>query len=144
MRLSAPGLITACMLLGAAACGGGTQSSVTTSSAPTSEAPAPTAEPEVATPAPAVTTAATSDKVISFKMPNLVGKDLQTAQNTVQTYGVFYSISHDLLGSRHQVVDSNWIVCNQTPRAGSTVRGMDSELEGKIDFGVVKRDESCP
>ena len=46
-------------------------------------------------------------------MPNAVGMDLQSAQNLVQDNGVFLSTSHDLLGSRQQMVDSNWIVCDQ-------------------------------
>lgn len=73
-------------------------------------------------------------------MPDLVGLDLQTAQDAVQEFGVFYSISHDLRGSRNQVLDSNWIVCDQVPAAGSRVTG---EVEGTIDFGVVKREEAC-
>lgn len=67
--------------------------------------------------------------------------DLQTAQNTVQTYNVFYSVSHDLLGSRNQVLDSNWIVCDQNIAPGERVTG---DVEGTIDFGVVKREETCP
>ena len=77
-------------------------------------------------------------------MPLLVGKDLQTAQDVIQTFGVFFSKSHDLAGTRMQVLDSNWKVCNQIPRAGATVKGTDKELEATIDFGVVKRTESCP
>lgn len=77
-------------------------------------------------------------------MPNLVGIDLQTAQDRVQTYGVFYSVSHDLRGSRHQILDSNWLVCTQDPPAGTHIQGKAGDWEGKIDFGVVKRTESCP
>jgi beta-lactam-binding protein with PASTA domain len=74
-------------------------------------------------------------------MPDLVGMDLQSAQNLVQTYGVFYSVSHDLRGSRNQVIDSNWIVCDQNVAAGQRVTG---DVEGQIDLGVVKREEACP
>lgn len=81
--------------------------------------------------------------MVDFVMPNLVGIDLQTAQDRVQTFGIFYSISHDLRGSRLQILDSNWIVCTQNPSAGTRVHGTRSEWEGKIDFGVVKRTESC-
>jgi hypothetical protein len=55
-------------------------------------------------------------------MPDLIGLDLQTAQDTVQTYGVFFSSSHDLAGNRMQVLDSNWQVCIQMP-AGSLASG---------------------
>jgi hypothetical protein len=92
--------------------------------------------PAVAPPAPETTPAA-----VRFAMPNLVGVDLQTAQNQVQTHGVFFSKSHDLLGSRNQLVDSNWIVCDQNIPPGQQVTG---DAEGAIDFGVVKREESCP
>jgi beta-lactam-binding protein with PASTA domain len=77
----------------------------------------------------------------NFTMPDFVGLDLQTAQNMVQTYDVFLSKSHDLLGSRNQLVDSNWIVCDQNIPAGQQVTG---DAEGLIDFGVVKREEACP
>ncbi|PZA23086.1 hypothetical protein DMO24_01560 [Modestobacter versicolor] len=74
-------------------------------------------------------------------MPDLVGLDLQTAQDTVQGNGVFFSVSHDLLGTRNQVVDSNWIVCSQNVAPGQQVTG---DVEGQIDFGVVKRGEGYP
>jgi hypothetical protein len=74
-------------------------------------------------------------------MPDLVGLDLQSAQDAVQDLGVFYSVSHDLLGSRNQVLDSNWIVCDQNVAPGQRVTG---DVEGQLDFGVVKREESCP
>lgn len=79
----------------------------------------------------------------AFAMPNLVGMDLQTAQNTIQTHGVFYSRSHDLRGSRHQVLDSNWLVCTQNIPTGQQVTPGQS-AEGQIDLGVVKRGETCP
>ncbi|WP_158545877.1 hypothetical protein [Blastococcus sp. TF02A-30] len=67
--------------------------------------------------------------------------DLQSAQDLIQTYGVFLSVSHDVRGSRNQVVDSNWIVCDQNVPSGQRVTG---DVEGLIDLGVVKRGESCP
>jgi|tagenome__1003787_1003787.scaffolds.fasta_scaffold20988520_9 hypothetical protein len=112
-----------------------TPPAVTTSAAapPTTEAAVqPVAPPPTTEPAP---------RPVNFAMPNFVGTDLQTAQNLVQTNGVFLSLSHDLLGSRNQLVDSNWMVCDQNIPAGQQVSG---DVEGKIDFGVVKREESCP
>ncbi|MGK5112056.1 MULTISPECIES: hypothetical protein [unclassified Geodermatophilus] len=120
-------------------------SSSSTAAESTSAAPAPTTTvPPAAvvpptTPPPAPTTPA--EVVVDFAMPDLVGVDLQTAQNTVQTNGVFLSRSHDLLGSRNQVLDSNWVVCTQNIAPGQRVTG---EAEGLIDFGVVKREETCP
>ena len=104
----------------------------TTEVAPTTPAP---------TPAPAVTPTTVAAPVVDFAMPDLVGTDLQTAQDTIQTYGVLLTVSHDLLGTRNQVLDSNWIVCDQNVPAGQQVTG---EVEGSIDFGVVKREEGCP
>jgi hypothetical protein len=75
-------------------------------------------------------------------MPNEVGKDLQSAQDDIQRASgdpVFFSHSHDLLGSRFQVLDSNWQVCTQNLPAGSKA----SDVE-HIDFGVVKLSETCP
>ena len=66
---------------------------------------------------------------------------LQSARNLIQTQGVFWTVSHDLLGSRNQVLDSTWLVCDQNVRLGQHVSG---DMQGQIDFGVVKREESCP
>jgi len=116
----------------------------TSSSASTPSAVAPTTpteEPQAI--APPATTAPTTPAapVVDFPMPDLVGLDLQTAQNLVQDNGVWLSVSHDLRGSRNQVLDSNWIVCDQNVPPGQRVTG---DVEGAIDFGVVKREESCP
>ncbi|MCA0146775.1 hypothetical protein [Blastococcus sp. LR1] len=118
-----------------------TSAAATTTAAPTT--PAPTTPAPLAAVSPVPTTAATTSAapVVDFVMPNLVGIDLQTAQNTVQTNGVFFSVSHDLLGSRNQALDSNWIVCDQNVAPGQRVTG---DVEGAIDFGVVKRNEVCP
>lgn len=99
---------------------------------PPPSAPSASSAEDAATPA---------DPVVDFVMPELVGVDLQTAQNAVQDNGVFFSVSHDLLGSRSQVLDSNWIVCTQSIPAGQRVTG---DVEGEIDFGAVKRGEACP
>lgn len=116
-----------------------TSSSASTPSiaAPTTPAEEPQAIAPPATAAPTTPAA----PVVDFPMPDLVGLDLQTAQNLVQDNGVWLSVSHDLRGSRNQVLDSNWIVCDQSIPAGQRVTG---DVEGAIDFGVVKREESCP
>ncbi|MGY1697733.1 hypothetical protein ACI780_22785 [Geodermatophilus sp. SYSU D00814] len=91
------------------------------------------------TPAPESTTQAAP--VVDFSMPAVVGLTLQDAQDLIQTNGVFLSLSHDLLGSRSQVLDANWKVCTQNIPAGQQVTG---NVEGAIDLGVVKLEESCP
>jgi hypothetical protein len=78
-------------------------------------------------------------------MPNFKGMNLQAAQNKVQSdLGIFYSVSHDLRGSRNQIVDGNWEVCTQTPASSAKLSGPVSSHEGQIDFGVVKIGEGCP
>ena len=99
-------------------------------------APSPT---EVPTLTPTETAADLT--AVSFVMPDVVGMDLQSGQNLVQTYGVFLTVSHDLRGSRNQALDSNWLICDQNIPPGQQVTG---DVEGQIDFGVVKREESCP
>lgn len=74
-------------------------------------------------------------------MPNEIGKVLQDAQNDLHSNGVSYSKSHDLFGSRHQVLDRDWEMCSQNVPAGQRVSG---NAEGVIDFGVVRLSEACP
>lgn len=110
---------------------------VTAEPSPSTEvAPPPPAEEPVDAPAPPP-----APVVVDFVMPDFTGMDLQSAQNTVQSNGVFLSRSHDLLGGRSQMLDSNWIVCTQNIAPGQRVTG---DVEGQIDFGSVKRGESCP
>jgi len=79
----------------------------------------------------------------SAKMPNLVGKNLQEAQDAIQKLvndPVYLTTSHDATGrKRQQIDDSHWKVCTQNVPAGQEI-GMKST----IDFGAVKNEESCP
>lgn len=77
-------------------------------------------------------------------MPNLIGSNLQHAQNEIQRITnneVFFSSSTDLTGdARAQIIDSNWQVCSSTPAPGETFT-----KDTSIDFGVVRIDvEDCP
>lgn len=108
--------------------------------APAIESPSPVAAAAVAAP---VAPPAPSDQ-IDFSMPDFIGANLQEAQDKVQMLGIFFSVSHDLLGSRSQFIDSNWKVCTQTPPAGTTIKGSAADYEGKFDFGAVKLAEACP
>jgi hypothetical protein len=97
-------------------------------------APAP---PPAATPSPARDSAGTS-----WTMPDLVGSNLQDAQNAVQDltdFEIAVTTSHDSTGAgRQQVVDRNWKVCSQSVAPGTTItKGT------RIDFGTVKLDEDC-
>jgi hypothetical protein len=79
----------------------------------------------------------------SWAMPNLVGTDLQGAQDAIQslTHGqVWLSTSTDLTGKgRAQIVDRNWTVCGSTPAPGTAFTATTA-----INFGVVKDTEVCP
>jgi beta-lactam-binding protein with PASTA domain len=69
-------------------------------------------------------------------MPNVIGMNLQDAQDEIQRNGVFYSRSVDCLGAgRNQVVDSNWVVVAQDPSPGMPIG------EGDAVLGVVKYGE---
>jgi beta-lactam-binding protein with PASTA domain len=77
------------------------------------------------------------------KMPNLVGKNLQEAQDQIQDLvndPVYLTTSHDASGQdRQQVRDKDWKVCTQNVKEGAEI-GMKSQ----IDFGAVKNEEQCP
>ncbi|CAA0127416.1 Uncharacterised protein [Mycolicibacterium vanbaalenii] len=80
----------------------------------------------------------------SWTMPNLIGTDLQGAQDAVQSVSggdVWLSTSTDLTGQgRAQILDRAWVVCSSTPPPGAPFT-----TTTEIDFGVVKKDiESCP
>jgi hypothetical protein len=126
-----------------AACGGGSDSTASPATVTvTSQAPAPapsstaSAPTSAVAPSPAATAAG-----VDFPMPDMTGQVLQDAQDGLQSLGVLYSVSHDALGSRHQVLDRDWKVCDQNIPAGQQVTG---NVEGQIDFGVVKLSEQCP
>jgi hypothetical protein len=82
------------------------------------------------------------DAAPRWTMPDLVGRDLQSAQDTVQQmtgYAIAATVAHDATGAgRPQVVDRDWTVCTQSVPAGATI-----DPDSMIDFGVVQRGESC-
>ncbi|MFI6812757.1 PASTA domain-containing protein [Nonomuraea sp. NPDC050328] len=96
------------------------------SSAPPPSAPA-TEEPEVVvtvtktarprkTPTPKPSAAAEAPQVV---MPNVVGMNLQEAQDFLQEKGFFLIRDRDATGkSRFQMWDRNWVVTRQAPAAG--------------------------
>ena len=94
----------------------------TTTTAPTTTTTAPTA------------TSGTTAAAAKITVPNVVGKDLQLAQDTMQAAGLYNLTSHDSTGqARLQVLDRNWVVTDQTPAAGSRVA--EDQL---IDLGARK------
>jgi beta-lactam-binding protein with PASTA domain len=90
--------------------------------------------------APTSAEAPPAAKAETIAVPNLVGKGLQTAQDTSQAAGLYVLTSHDSLGQdRMQVLDRNWKVCFQKPAPGSKVAATTT-----IDLGAVKLTEDCP
>lgn len=76
----------------------------------------------------------------SSRLPNVVGLDLQLAQDTLQAAGFYALSSHDATGqNRNQVVDRNWQVCDQTPPGGTM-----ATPDTAVDLGAVKDEETCP
>lgn len=76
----------------------------------------------------------------TFKMPELVGKNLQDAQDQLQSLGSYVLDQTDARGlDRLQILDSNWTVCSQKPRAGSVVPS-----DKRVTLASVKLAESCP
>ena len=72
-----------------------------------------------------------------FLMPNVLCMNLQEAQDEIQDHGVFFSRSQDASGQdRFQMNDSNWIVVDQSPSAGTRIG------EGDAMLSVVKIGES--
>jgi PASTA domain-containing protein len=75
------------------------------------------------------------------RMPNLVGRNLQDAQDALHAAGIaFFATSHDATGrNRARLLDLTWKVCSQRPAAGQLVS------KGTVpDVGVVQLTESCP
>jgi hypothetical protein len=71
----------------------------------------------------------------SIVVPNVIGLDLQTAQDTLQAAGFFDLGSHDVTGqSSLQIIDSNWEVVDQVPAAGSN-----AETSAHVELGVKRR-----
>jgi hypothetical protein len=78
-----------------------------------------------------------------WAMPNLVGSNLQQAQDAMQKLTgdpLFLTSSHDATSQgRQQVADRNWKVCAQNVAAGSSIT-----IKSVIDFAAVKNEENCP
>ncbi len=107
-----------------------------TASTPTRQAPAPVAATHAQPPAPA-TKPTTKAPPLMATVPNVVGKDLQSAQE--ELFPPLRSTSIDATGrGRSQIIDSNWVVIRQEPAAGTTVLALTD-----IKLYVIKRGESA-
>jgi Protein of unknown function (DUF2510) len=75
-----------------------------------------------------------------FKMPKVVGQNLQLSQDQLQALGSYLMDQTDAAGlSRVQVLDSNWQVCAQNPAPGKTV-----PVDTMVVLSSVKLAEQCP
>jgi PASTA domain-containing protein len=123
-----------------------TTAGCTGSAAPPEPAPVVTvtitAPPPPTAAAPTAVTPTAGAAGTSWTMPDLVGSNLQDAQNAVQDltdFEIAVTTSHDSTGAgRQQVLDRNWKVCSQSVAPGTTIT-----KGAKIDFGTVKLDEAC-
>ncbi|MFW7414078.1 Ltp family lipoprotein [Demequina sp. SO4-18] len=114
--------------LGTAMGGGGATDDVAASPSPSATVEEVVAEP---TESPAPTT---------LTMPDVVGTNLQDAQDSLQALGSYFLDQEDASGEdRTQIVDSNWRVCTQEPVAGTEI-----PIEATVILASVKEDEPCP
>jgi hypothetical protein len=109
-----------------------TAAPIVTEPAPVVTEPAP--EPVAAVEAPVTTTAPVEVAIEEVAlMPDVVGMNLQDAQDLIQGHGVFLSLSEDATGQgRMQVIDSNWVVVGQNIEPGQPFG------EGEAVLSVVK------
>lgn len=106
-----------------------------------------TSEPQVDTEEPAEEPSAEpaveesdSAETETFTMPNLVGMNLQAAQDELQALGSYVLSQDDATGrGRFQVSDRNWKVCSQDQAPGQVL-----DIAELVNVEAVKLSESCP
>lgn len=84
--------------------------------------PETTADPAPSTTARAATPSAASDDRGCIRVPDVVGRDHQEAQDTMQAAGLYDLDEEDATGQgRLLIIDRNWVVVSQRPSAGRCV-----------------------
>ncbi len=82
----------------------------------------PATPPSDPAPAPAADPAPPSQDSGGIRVPNVVGKDHQLAQDTMQAAGLYNLTEEDATGQgRNLIWDRNWVVVSQSPAPGSRV-----------------------
>ena len=115
------------LALGCAGCGGSAAPAVTvtaTQTATVAPTPSDSPTPESATPEPESTAPSVeaSSAAAQITVPNAVGKDYQSAQDIWRAAGLHVAVATDATGAnRLPVIDSNWVVLAQSPKAGAKV-----------------------
>lgn len=95
----------------------------------------PTDAPEETDPADS---AAADTEAETAALPDLVGLDLQAAQDEAQAAGFYALDDQDASGQgRLQVYDRNWTVCEQDPAPGT------HPTDTSVTLYAVKDNESC-
>jgi hypothetical protein len=128
------------MLLGGCGGDGGGAVEVPTGSTTPPGVPAVTTVPVDTQPGGDSAPSNTVATVDSFTMPDVVGLDLQSAQDQLQALGSYRMDQRDATGKgRTQVEDDNWRVCSQRPAAGRTVPARTLVLLKSVPL-----EERCP
>ncbi len=115
------------LLLVLTACGGEQpaaqpRETVTVTAPAPAAAPADTAPGEAPTASSPTSEAPPAQKAAKIKIPNVVGKNHQLAQDTMQAAGLYVLLEEDATGQgRALVFDRNWVVVSQSPKAGQRV-----------------------
>ena len=114
-RLPAASLTVSLLATAAIGCGGGT---TTVTSTPTETQ---TATETVTEPAAEASTTSTSAQSC-IRVPNVVGRNHQAAQNAMQAAGLYMLDEEDATGQGRALIwDRNWQVVRQSPAAGKCV-----------------------
>lgn len=71
------------------------------------------------------------------KMPDFTGKSVKAARAALDS-GTSITVKDASGDDRFILVESNWQVCTQTPKAGTALNGQ------PVTFTAVKYGESCP
>jgi beta-lactam-binding protein with PASTA domain len=116
------GVVLAAAMLPLTACAAATTPGSTAPAATVAAAPKTPTAPKT-TAAPKTTTRpVTAVKVAKIKVPNGVGLDYQSAQDRWRAAGLHVLPAVDATGKhRLPVIDANWIVLSQDPKAGKKV-----------------------
>ncbi|WP_328483492.1 PASTA domain-containing protein [Streptomyces sp. NBC_00377] len=70
-------------------------------------------------------------------MPDFGGKSVKAARAALDS-GISITVTDVSGDDRFILVESNWKVCTQTPKAGTKLNGQ------PVEFGAVKFEETCP
>jgi hypothetical protein len=111
------------------ACGGASEQATVTQTVTTEAAPSTPAPEDAGAPSGA---GESSGKV---RVPNVVGKDHQLAQDTMQAAGLYNLSEEDATGQgRALIYDRNWTVVEQDPPSGTLVTS-DQTITATVEEG---------